>query len=53
MRFEITKNNNDWCFEFTIFLDNYRLFRFKLYDKTAEKNASKGVKNKKTLDPLA
>ena len=51
MRFEIIKKN-DWNFEFIIFVGDYPLFKFKMYDKTAERNSSKGVKNKKAGDPF-
>ena len=51
--FKISKNQNDWKFEFKIFKDNKLLFRFKIYDKTAERLSSLGVSNFEIADPFA
>jgi hypothetical protein len=53
LRFEITKGKNDWKYEFTIIYGNQRLIRFKLYDKTAERFTSKGVKNRSIVDSFS
>ena len=43
----------DWKYEFELYKGDRKLIRFKIYDKTAEKLTSKGVKNLKIGDPFS
>ena len=36
-KFKITKNNNDWKFEFKMYYKGFNFIRGKVYDKSAEK----------------
>ena len=49
--FKITKNSNDWKFEFSLKHRGFQFIRGKVYDKSAEKWTSCGVSNTKIQDP--
>ena len=49
--FKITKNDNDWKFEFKLFYKGFKFIRGKVYDKSAEKLTSCGVSNNEIQDP--
>ena len=51
VEFEITKNDNDWKFEFSLKYRGFQFIRGKVYDKSAEKLTSCGVSNTKIQDP--
>ena len=44
--------NLDWKYEFELWEGDRKLIRFKIYDKTADKLTSKGVKNDIIGDPF-
>ena len=46
--FKITKNENDWKFEFSLKYKGFKFIRGKVYDKTAEKDSSCGVSLNRT-----
>ena len=43
--FQITKNENDWKFEFAIAYKGFKYIRAKIYSKSAEKLTNSGVAN--------
>ena len=45
--------NLDWKYEFEIYENGKRIIRFKIYDKTAERLTSKGVRNNNVVDPFS
>ena len=49
--FKITKNDNDWKFEFSLKYRGFQFIRGKVYDKSADKLTSCGVSNTKIQDP--
>ena len=51
--FKITRNKNDWKFEFKISKDGFTYLRPKFYGKTAFLLTSLGVSNKNIGDPLS
>ena len=51
--FKITRNKNDWKFEFTISKDGFKYLRPKFYGKTAFLLTCLGVSNKNIRDPLS
>ena len=46
-------HKNDWKYEFELYKDGVLFIRFKIYDKTAEKLTSLGVKFNKIGDPFS
>ena len=50
-KFEITKNDNDWKFDFSLKHRGFQFIRGKVYDKSADKLTSCGVSNTKIQDP--
>ena len=51
--FKVTKNSNQWKFEFSLFWNKFKQVRLKFYNKTIEKLISLGVMNDSLGDPLA
>jgi hypothetical protein len=49
--FKITTNKNDWCFEFLISDKGFKIFRFKVYCKTAYLLTCTGVITDSVRDP--
>jgi len=49
--FNITKNDNDWKFEFSLKYKGFQFIRGKVYDKSADKLTSCGVSNTEIQDP--
>jgi hypothetical protein len=45
--------NLNWKYEFEIYKDGKRIIRFKIYDKTAERLTSKGVKDNSITDTFS
>lgn len=52
MKFKLTRNQNDWKFEFKLFKNGILFIRGKIYIKSLELLTSKGVSLKSTADPL-
>ena len=45
VEFKITKHENDWKFEFSIYKNHVKIIRAKIYGKSEDKLTSLGVSN--------